>query len=45
MKILDFIFFLIKAVVIGVIILLTLTILTPENATNAFEIIKGLFGA
>lgn len=45
MKILDFVFFLIKAVVIGALIILVLTILTPENATNAFEIIKGLFGA
>lgn len=45
MKILDFIFFLIKAVVIGALVILVLTILTPENATNAFEIIKDLFGA
>lgn len=43
MKILDFIFFLIKSVVIGAIILLALTIIMPENVTNAFEVIKGLF--
>ena len=42
MKILDFIFFLIKAVIIGGIVLLVLTIIMPENVTNAFEVIKGL---
>ena len=42
MKILDFIFFLIKAVVIGGLIFGTLTIIMPENVQNAVEIIKGL---
>lgn len=42
MKILDFVFFLIKALVIGGLVLLALTIIMPENVTNAFETIKCL---
>lgn len=42
MKILDMLFFILKAGILCGAVLLILLILMPDNVINAFEVIKGL---